>query len=83
MSLFVLFCLLQWDLLNYASPNCNLDIVRKFFVRWGAWTLFRGVPTHSKKDIELKKLIKKIEKYLLFLFYYIAAMAQGILVSIH
>jgi len=56
--LFCLFCLVclfvSLRLLDHASPNRILSIVKKSLVRKGAWAWFCRFPTHGEKVIEIQ-----------------------------
>jgi len=72
MSLFVLFCLFQWDLWNHGHPGSILAIVGKSSTKRGARALFCGIFIHSKisKFLWIKKLLLLLLYYIL---YYIVA----------
>jgi len=41
------------------SGSCILGNVRKLFASKGAWTMFRGIPTHNRKDIEFHSFMNR------------------------
>jgi len=43
--------------MNYTSPACTLGN-GKHSLRRGAWTLFHGILTHGRKDVELQSFYK-------------------------
>jgi hypothetical protein len=51
-SLFLLFCLYQWDPLNWDASDLVLDLFGKLLKRTGAWAWFYGVWTCDAKVLE-------------------------------